>query len=57
MVLLHGDNLIRTDYILKYRLSPGDYQTLAHADCIDPGLMEEWGFTYLIEPPASQMFP
>ena len=57
LVLLHGDNLIRSDYTLKYRVSPGDYQTLASADCIDPGLMEEWGVSNLIEPPASPHLP
>ena len=42
-MLLHGDNIIRSDVILKYRLSPGDYQTLAFADCIHPSMLDEWG--------------
>ena len=52
-MLLHGDNLIRSDVVVKYRLSPGDYQTLAFADFLHPSLMEEWGIPHLIEPRAS----
>lgn len=51
-ILICGDNLIRHDFKLQYRLSPDICQTLGPLELLSPLLLEEWNVSYLVEPKA-----
>ena len=50
LILIHGDNLLRNDMQLRYRLSPADaLQASGALEVISPTQLSEWQVSYLVE--------
>ena len=49
LIIIHGDNLLRPDLQLRYRLSPDLLQTLSPIQQLSPSALSEWRVAYLVE--------